>query len=251
MATETPSLNEFVFLSQEQEGNIVVTPTFLRGRIASSLYPMHQQAKARLNDNPNLKLKYDGSQITESTIFDVAVIDELVRQHGVRTAMPYDIWGNQAFMKAIRNNHYVDFRALALRTVNDSLNPKNNSLARRLAEHVDLAKGPALITGFKLDSFEGDCGLQFTPTDEFNAFYDDRLAGRWTGYKFDEVDEHSLPLHLDEKKGKHTWYTRDDGLSRLYLGSNLGLYSDWYDLDGSDSDGRGVLVGGEATAQNL
>ena len=251
MATETPSLNEFRFISQEPEGNIVVTPTFLRGKLASHIYPMHQQAKARLNDNPNLKLKYDGSQITESTIFDVAVIDELVRQHGVRTAMPYDIWGNQAFMKAIKGNHYVDFRALALRTVNDSLNPKNNSLARRLAEHVDLAKGPALITGFKLDSFEGDCGLQFTPTDEFNAFYDDRLAGRWTGYKFDEVDEHSLPLHLDEKKGKHTWYTRDDGLSGLGLDRYLGLDSYWNGLDNSYSNGRVVLVGGEATTQNL
>ncbi len=50
-----------------------------------------------------------------------------------------------------------------------------------------------------------------------------------------------------EASGDKTLYTRSEGLSRLVLYRGLYLDSYWYYLQGSDDDGRVVVVNGEAT----
>jgi hypothetical protein len=80
--------------------------------------------------------------------------------------------------------------------------------------------------------------------------YDERLLGKYDGWRFDETDEIGLPENLDKKKGSRVWYTREDGLSRLILYRNLGLFSDGELLDSSYSYGRVVLVSGEATSRD-
>lgn len=47
------------------------------------------------------------------------------------------------------------------------------------------------------------------------------------------------------------WFTRNDGLSRLYLDRYLGLNSGNRYLASSNSDGRVALVGGEAAGANF
>jgi len=52
-------------------------------------------------------------------------------------------------------------------------------------------------------------------------------------------------------KGNRTLYTRQDGLSRLYLSWYLYLSSVGIGLAGSNSDGRVVVVSGEAAQKDL
>ncbi|MBI2110023.1 hypothetical protein HYT58_02525, partial [Candidatus Woesearchaeota archaeon] len=64
-----------------------------------------------------------------------------------------------------------------------------------------------------------------------------------TAGRFDEQDELGLPIFNQD--GKRGFYVREDGLSRLGLGGDLGSYAHWDVLAGSDAAGR-VVVCGEA-----
>ena len=78
---------------------------------------------------------------------------------------------------------------------------------------------------------------------------DERLDGKYNGKRFSKVDRIGLPLF--DENGERTWYARNNGLSRLYLGKSGSLNSDSEYLANSVVAGRVVLVSGEAVAQNF
>ena len=69
---------------------------------------------------------------------------------------------------------------------------------------------------------------------------DERFLGKYNRQKFNSVDENGVPIF--DSKGKRTFYSSDEGLSRLYLGRGLSLGSSDDDLADSDVNGRVVFV---------
>lgn len=252
MKTQTESqvnLNDFAFLPRGQETeNLVLTPTLVTGKLATAVFPRYEEARKEFGDNPHFKFGLGGG----STVLDVNLINQVVGDLGLRTATPADL-SDEWLMNAVKNKHYVDSNALVLRSVSDSVNSRNNALTKSLAEHVDLGKGPALVSGFRFkpaDDYETGYRVSVEPTEDFAVFHDDRLGSKWNGYRFNEVDEAGLPSDLDQKSGSRFWYTREDGLSGLVLDRNLDLDSNWDHLDSSGSNGRVALFGGEAAREN-
>ena len=242
--------------------NVVQTPAFLTGDFGQAVYRAYEEERAsRFENNPNLRLQAQEGVIIGSTPFDVILVNQIIRRlRGTpRTALPSDL-SNPRVLEMIKGKHYVDSQGLVLRGTIDSRYPKNNPLARHLAEQegVDLAKlerEPALITGLDLEPWnEGTEGYRLklvTSEDEsFAVHHDDRFLEKYDSYRFDTVDALGLPVGLSRDSGSRTWYTRKDGLSRLYVSRGSNLYSYWYYLDDSNSNGRVVIIGGEATAKN-
>ena len=92
-------------------------------------------------------------------------------------------------------------------------------------------------------------GLNFKRGKTFDYFEAPELNNKNNQQKFVRQDERGMPIF--DKKGNRTLYTRDSGLSRLYLDGLLALGSSDGDLANSDDDGRVVVVGGEATSQKI
>lgn len=197
--------------------------------------------------------------ICNSSFLSNTLIDEIVKPFGIRVPSVLDLSSPEI---SIITRGSVNSRGLVLRSTRDSEDSRNNKLIRELAQYVDMGQikngKPALITGFKLrKSLERkgfDYGLCFVPADDFAVIYDDRLTGRWNDYKFDEIDENGLPLHLDRMRGERTWLTRNDGLSGLsrnlcltecgrgFFRKEFTLNSGCPQLDYSGIDNKVVLV---------
>ena len=105
-----------------------------------------------------------------------------------------------------------------------------------------------MISGFDVQPSETPqqgYGINIIPRTDFTAIPDERLAHKNNRKRFTNVDDLGLPIF--DKNGTRTFYTRNQGLSRLYLGRNLDLDSGIGDLSYSDSDGRVVVVSAEGT----
>jgi hypothetical protein len=92
-ASTNPSLEGFLFVPRGQESTrIVTTPTFLTGELGQTVAEMYEAAKkGKFEGNRALQLSYNGAQMTGSTFFDTVIVDELVKQFGVRTPLPADL----------------------------------------------------------------------------------------------------------------------------------------------------------------
>ena len=93
--------------------------------------------------------------------------------------------------------------------------------------------------GIKEDS-HSPYGLGFKKRNSFDFFEAPELGYENNRKKFKILDERGMPIF--DENGVRTLYTRSDGLSRLYLGRDLDLFSDWDGLSGSDEYGRVVVV---------
>lgn len=254
MSTPELNLSEFTF-AENLPDNVVQTPTFLEGRLGKTFYQAYERERVNTyGNNPNLKLALIGDEITGSTFFDVVLANQLLSgvKGNPRTTLPADL-NRPEVLEMVRGKHYVDSPALVIRSLEDDIEPRNNSLARTLAEYIDvarLAKEPVLMHGFTLQNWPEDkegYGLKVVPTDKFEAHYDNRLLAEWNNYKFDNTDEKGLPVVLDKVRGSRRWFARKTGLSGVSLNTNLATASDWYRLAGSPVFGRVVVVSGEAT----
>jgi hypothetical protein len=248
----TKEAKDFVFLprGQETEG-LVLTPNFPTGDFADFVFDRYSTARDKMGEAKKyFKVEQRGQELVGSTWFDATLMGEVFVELGLRAPTPADL-AHPWLLEAVRGKHYVVANAAVLRSVEDSYDSKNNELARSFADHVNLSRGPALISGYRFvpSSSDKGYGLLVVPAQNFRVVQDDRLNSKWHGYKFDEVDSEGLPLHLDRENGTRTWYTRDNGLSRFVLGSDLVLSSGWGDLDDSYPGGRVASFGGGAAAR--
>ena len=245
------SLSEFQIVGKLPD-NLVQTPTFLEGEFGRAVYERYQELRESVfSNNPNLRLKFENGVIIHSTPFDAILIDQILKevQGKPRTPLPRH-FEDQRILDMVNGEHYSDTRAFVLRNPKDSYNSRNEPLAEFLAEQqgVELSRlerEPVMLYGFTLQPWPEDrkgYGLRTTPNEEFTVHHDDRLLGKWNGYRFTKIDKIGFPIDLDRTKGHRTWYTRQDGLSGLCLGRNLDLNSNRGNLDNSNSDGRVVVV---------
>ncbi len=195
-----------------------------------------------------IDLDKEGTLI-RSNPFISARIDTRVRELGLgKVVTPYDL-SSPEVMEIVRGRFYSDAPAFVVQSARDLDNPKNRGLLNQIISLVEERQGrvkfPFLVKGF-------DCQERYEiiPRDDFQIIEDENLSGIYNKSKFDEVDENGIPKKF-VRFGKRTFWARNNGLSRLCLISDLGLYSDFDGLSLSNDNGRVVLVSGEAGTQNF
>ncbi len=235
------------------DSNVIVTPVIPTGRLAEDIFSILQENKETVfNNNRNLSLYLKNGELEGSNLFEAVRLSQLLREYGVRVACPED-W-NEQVQQMIEGRFYTDSPTAVLRDVKDSWNSDNEGLAKVLAEYVDMSRvkrEPVWFRELKLETAQNDYGLELVPEEDSSIIYDERFLGKYNMWKFTERDNLGLPKDLDKNRGNRTWYTREDGLSGVYLSRDLDLYSDNRYLASSNEDGRVVLVSGEATSKKI
>ncbi len=221
--------------------------SYLQGDEAKLIYDS-------LEKNIRGEIGYDlkSKTIIGSTPFLSARVDSLIRPLGLRVANLKDLSRTEV-INMIKGKYYTDVPVLVVRSHEDS-NSKNLFLIKRIIEEVEKREGnikfPFMIYGFDVKSWPEDkqgYGIDIIARDDFNVVSDERLSKKYNGGKFSSVDDLGLPLF--ERYGVRTFYSRNDGLSRVCLdGVVLSQGVDDGHLAGSYGDGgRVVVVSAEGT----
>lgn len=209
-----------------------IVPAFVQGEDAKDIYDSIKDLNLGWCDyDPKTKTLRGDNPFIE------ARIDSLVRPLGLRVANLGDL-GRPEIMRIVKGKYYSGTPALVLRSMKDS-NTINLPLVKRVAELAE-EKAGKLKFPFMVKGFDSPESYSVVPRDDFTVIYDERLDGKYDGKKFSDVDELGLPVF--DKGGNRTWYARGEGLSGVYLDSDLGLYSRNDYLAYSDDYGRVVLV---------
>lgn len=201
-----------------------VVPSFVQGEDAKALYD-----EVRKTIKSGVWYDEDSKTMRGSSTFIAARVDSIVRglDKGIRVATLADL-SRPEIMEMVKGRHYSDTPAVVLRSIEDSYEP-NNALIKSLVPQIEQKMGrlqlPVLVTGFDVVPSDDKNGyrLSLVPREDFAVLHDERLSGKYDGKNFSTVDEKGLPNF--ERDGSRTFFARDSGLSGLYLGRNLILYS--------------------------
>jgi len=223
--------------------NPKVVATLPQGKDAEKLYNSIKKNEKKFGKDLGF-LDYKNGEIRGSNLLRAGQINYLLKNSGIRVAVPRDDF-NESIFNLVRENFYTDFNALVVHKDRPSYK-KNNGLWKKVTELIEDINGSvpkhSMVQGYYTlpDKNEMKYGVKIVPAPNFEIIEDNRLSEEYDGWKFDNVDEKGLPLNLDESKGERTFYTRNDGLSGVYLDS--GLSAGDSNLSYSDHDGRVVLV---------
>jgi len=218
---------------------------FLQGDFGKAfLKEYNGRVKADYNGNPNLNvLRYDNGVVKGSTPFAVVLANQILREENLRTATQVDL------EKALRIwdiPRTCEDTGLVLRSEEDEYS-KNTPLAKDLAEQVKgrgikfSPKNPVMIPliGLELEKADNGYGLTFKLR-EGTEIYEAPILNERGSFDSKDINEKiGLPKKLSIF-GDRSLYTRNSGLSKLYLVSGLDLYSNNRYLDGSLDIGRVV-----------
>lgn len=224
---------------------------FLEGDFGKAFLEEYKgRVNADYNGNSNLDvLRYYNDVVKGSNPFAVVLANHVLREEGLRTATQADLENTLKLGILPLEGTYED-TALVLRTETSP----NEYLAKNLAEQVKskgkkVGKTPIVIPLNRLElvnDLNSPHGLTFKLTDESEIIYAPILDGKNHMKSFSETGKYGLPEKLGE--GNRTLYTRDSGLSRLYLDGGLDLVSIYDDLADFGGSSRMVVVSGEATS---
>jgi len=199
----------------------------------------------------NAKLKKYGNEAENSlnipmkgsNLFKVLLLNEM----GIRTAtLPELECAFENGMNLIGT--FEDAPSVILRSAGDDYF-LNDYLAKSLAKSLKLRSfnTPKIINGLRIAKDKNSAyGLKFN-TENAQIIEAPDFDNRNHGRKFSRINP-DYSIEFDDN-GKRTLYTRDNGVSGLYLGRNLDLSSGNEDLAGSDDNGRVVVVSAEGTLQ--
>lgn len=200
-------------------------------------------------------LRYDTRKqlITGSNPFAVAHVNALMRPQGIVTATQADL---ESFKENLRDC-YED-SALVLRSAGDPDYADNDYVAKNLADQMPRAfkksvgKVPLAVTLTDVDLIQDGksaYGLRFQLREGAGVYEAPILAKERSKFRSEDVDtETGLPTKLGS--GDRILYTREKGLSRLFLDWDLGVSSVGRNLANSGDYGRVVLNrGGAARAE--
>lgn len=182
-----------------------------------------------------------------SNLFKVLLLNQI----GIRTATLDEITGladsNPEFLKGF----YEDIPSVVLRSKRDFY-AGNGYLTKQLASLIGERRisKPIVISGLRIrEDNDSAYGLSFEKADNFNFFEAPELANCNHNRKFSRFDERAMPIF--DNNGDKTLYTRDSGVSRLFLDGLLYLYSRGGHLASSGALGRVVVVSAKGAAKNL
>ncbi|MEK6928154.1 MAG: hypothetical protein AABX11_07005 [Nanoarchaeota archaeon] len=251
--------------AQKQDYGIALLPRTLEvarvlaGERAKSRFEAYQNAVKEYNPKAQKTLNVysldsDG-RIVGSNIFGRTLLDK-VTPKGTRGASMQDLLRLSDQEPELLRGTYEDTNAVALRSLNDSQNSANNYLAKTLAKKLNVRsfKEPLLVTNLEIkDDERSEYGLILVPSKNTNVIVAPQLSVQNRERKFTFYDQNGLPIFNDEtdKTGKRQVWTRDSGISRLYLYWNLILNSGIENLASSFSVGRVVEVSDEVAGADL
>ncbi|MBI3622837.1 hypothetical protein HY212_02015 [Candidatus Pacearchaeota archaeon] len=240
----------------ERSGNkTVILPTFLEGKFGRTI---HEEVFAKYKKFPsvrgtNREIAYDKKDkivIGSNPSYAVAV-NEILRANGLnlRTASPADLERVLKTGALPLQGQYED-SALVLRDEGDPNSYLAGNLLSQVKTRDSKQKMPAMIPLYSLDLVkdpDSPHGLAFKLRDDAELIYAPILSAKNNRKTFSvTVKSTGLPKELGE--GNRTLYTRDSGLSGVYLDVSLSLFSGSGDLAGSNEDGRVVVVSAEGAA---
>ena len=186
-----------------------------------------------------------------SNIFALALLDS-ISPKGTRRAGLADLLRTADADEKYFSENYVDVNAVVLRSLEDSLIPANNYLARTLAKKMGIKNFnyPVIITDLRVkDSWQSKYGLILVPSDATQVIKAPELSYKNNNRRFSSFNEKTgLPLFRDDYNGKWRVSTKDNGLSRLYIYCHSdvnNISSNNWDLSDSDDNGRVVEISGE------
>ncbi len=211
---------------------------------------INEEIKEKYKDFPVLqKSSYEDGVIKGSTSFYVVAINEIIKPQGLRTATPADL--ERVLKKcALDLKGYYEDSALVLRSKDNPNAYLAKDLIKQIKEKIDKdRKTPIMIplVGLKLRvDQDSEYGLAFDLIDDSEIIYAPQLVHKNNHKKFSKTNNKALPIF--NKNGERALYTRDSGLSRLYLLNILNLGSSVGGLGVSSNDGRVVVVSAEATS---
>ena len=164
----------------------------------------------------------------------------LLNQHGIKTATLPELDLIAEIAPDFLTGFYEDAPAVVLRSAGDSHKP-NDSLAKSLAE---LIKATSFSHAYIIEGLipkedaSSAYGLSFEKGERFKVIKAPAFDHQNNGRKFTRINpDYTVDFDND---GKRIFYTRNSGVSRLYLGRFLNADSDYGNL--VDSDGGGLVV---------
>jgi len=241
---------------------------FLTGQVGKDfLKEYNERVKRDYADAQALRvLNWDDSKqaVTGSNPFAIVLTNMILQKSGTRTATQAELEKiAQGNTLPIKGNHYVE-SSLVWRS-ND--NP-NEYLARNIATRAQglgiiLNPGKAYVLPLYALNLEKDnnsphklaFGLGRDGVDFRSAYFEAPILNSKSGsyISYTDIDEKTgLPTKVYDSdvpnKNRQLW-TRNSGLSGLYLNRSLDVGSYNVDLAGSSESGRVVCISGAAAAQ--
>lgn len=239
---------------------VVPSISYLQGDEATSFVNEYNaRVGADYNDNANLKvLSARDGLVRGSNSFANALVNDVMLQQGVQLATQADLERAMAVGAMNFRGTYED-TGLVLRTAGDSHAP-NDYLAKNLAEQIrarDAKMGklnkPVVINlrdVTLVNDADSKYGLAFKLR-EGAMPYEAPVLKREGRFETADINAKTGLPKETRSSGSRTLWTRDNGLSRLYLVNVLDVYSNDENLAFSNGDGRVVLVRGEAAGADF
>jgi hypothetical protein len=223
---------------------------FLEGNFGKAFLDEYQgRVKADYKDASALNvLRYDSGVVKGSNPFAVVLANQILRQEGLRTSTQADL-EKALRIKALELRGTYEDTGLVLRSEDEP----NTYLAKDLMNQVKARNKkqelPVMIplTGLELRADSNSPhSLAFNLLEGAEIIYAP-ILNKLGNFNSEDIDEITgLPKQTGQ--GNRTLYTRDSGLSRLYLYRYLYLNSNYDYLADSGDGGRVVVVSGEATS---
>ena len=202
------------------------------------------RARADYGNAPALSISaYRDGVVQGSNSFYAVLVNQVVSKVGLHVATPADLERALRFTGLEFRGHYVD-SGLGLKSNADPDSYLAKSLAKQLGR--GRRKRPVMLPlrGLQLAKNSNSLyGLGFRLKKDGEVIYAPILnSPNQSRFSSKDIDEKTgLPARLAPQGDRVLW-TRDSGLSGLYLYGGLDLYSDWNGLDDSDSGGRIAVV---------
>lgn len=233
----------------------IPSANFLEGEFGKSVLKEYKERaeKDYANASALSVLSYKDGVVKGSNPFAVVLVNQIVGQEGLRVATQADLERVLKTNALPLRGKYED-TALVLRT-KDNPNPY---LAKDLMSQIKArnpkAKIPIMIPLSELELVTDTSyypGLNFKLKDSAQVFHGLSVLNRSGNFSSEDIDVNTgLPMKVGDK-GNRYFYTRDSGLSRLYLDWDLVADSDNGVLAGSGGYGRVVVVSAKGTRKNL
>ncbi len=196
------------------------------------------------------KIPFKDSLVKGSNPFYVvAVNDELRSQNlDVRTATQADL---EKILKtnALNLRDIYEDTGLVLRSEEEPNEYLAKNLAKQLkARGYKFSKTKPLLIWLKdcelIKDEKSDYGISFKIRDGAEILIAPEFTGENSGKKFSQTNDNGMPI-FDDNGERYNW-TRENGLSRLYLNRYLNVISSDDGLANSGENGRVVLVRAES-----
>jgi len=230
---------------------VIVVPRKIREALPRARF-LNEEEQARYEEAVkrfNSKKARDNLSVPRngSNIFKVSLLNHI----GIPTATLQELDLIAREVPEFLEGHSEDAPAVILASSGDSYG-FNDYVAKSLAGLIgrESFSNPVIVEGLVPEDDDSSFyGLRFGKGEKFRVIEAPDFSHRNNGRRFSRINpDYSIEF---EDKGSRTLYTRDNGLSRLFLDGGLNLVAN-VGLDDSGAYGRVVVMKtGEAGSQNL